>query len=213
MRLRRHLSYANLMATAAVFIALGGSAYALGRNSVGSRALKPAAVKSKQIKNRAVKTKKIAPRAVKAGKVRPNTLTGRQINERRLDFGEFVRSGSGGGSCDPTGFEFVSCGEVDIDLPVAGQALIVAAGGQNSVGGPASGECQIRVDGGSGVANANPGETTQNNTGLLAQNGFATTAVAFVAPGPHTYGLACNEREGDQRISQASISVLVIGRP
>jgi hypothetical protein len=47
-RIRRRLTYANLMATLAVFIALGGGAYAalqLPKNSV----------KSKQIKNRSVK--------------------------------------------------------------------------------------------------------------------------------------------------------------
>lgn len=49
MRIRERLSYANVMATIAVFLALGGGAYALslGRNSVGSPQLKPGAVKLK----------------------------------------------------------------------------------------------------------------------------------------------------------------------
>src|SRR5262245_58876192 len=47
MRVRERLTYANVMATIAVFLALGGGAYAvsLGRNSVGSPELKPGAVK------------------------------------------------------------------------------------------------------------------------------------------------------------------------
>lgn len=52
-RLRRHLTYANVMATLAVFIALGGVSYAavsLPANSVGSN----------QIKNKAVSLKKIS---------------------------------------------------------------------------------------------------------------------------------------------------------
>lgn len=46
-RLRSWLTYANVMATIAVFLALGGGAYAitLKRNSVGSKQIKPDAVK------------------------------------------------------------------------------------------------------------------------------------------------------------------------
>jgi hypothetical protein len=47
--LRDRLSYANVVATIALFVALGGGAYAitLGRNTVGSKQLKPGAVKKK----------------------------------------------------------------------------------------------------------------------------------------------------------------------
>ena len=61
-RIRRHLSYANVMATLAVFIALGGSSYAAYTIS-GS---------------------KIKDRSIRGGKLRHNTLTGRQIRESRL---------------------------------------------------------------------------------------------------------------------------------
>ena len=56
-RFRIHLSYANVMATVAVFVALGGSSYAafsLPKNSVGSR----------QLKNHAVTPKKVAASTV-----------------------------------------------------------------------------------------------------------------------------------------------------
>ena len=46
-RLRRHLTYANVMATGAMFVALGGASYAavtLPRNSVGAKQLKAHAV-------------------------------------------------------------------------------------------------------------------------------------------------------------------------
>jgi len=61
-RLRRHLSYANVMATLAVFIALGGSSYAV------------ATLNGKQLKNRSVRASKIAR----------NSLTGTEIRESRL---------------------------------------------------------------------------------------------------------------------------------
>jgi hypothetical protein len=60
--LRRKLSYANVMATIAVFIALGGSAYAVVKlppNSVGSKQLKKNAVTAAKIKDGAITGQKI----------------------------------------------------------------------------------------------------------------------------------------------------------
>jgi hypothetical protein len=56
-RIRAQLTYANVMATIAVFLALGGGAYAainLPAKSVGA----------KQLKNRAVTPKKVAPKTI-----------------------------------------------------------------------------------------------------------------------------------------------------
>jgi hypothetical protein len=52
-RIREHLSYANVMATLAVFIALGGGAWAIaiGRNDVGSRELAKNSVGSSELKD------------------------------------------------------------------------------------------------------------------------------------------------------------------
>ena len=75
--MRPKLTYANVMATIAVFIALGGASYAalkLPKNSVGA----------KQLKKNAVTTAKIKKEAVTAAKVRKGTLTGTQINASTL---------------------------------------------------------------------------------------------------------------------------------
>jgi hypothetical protein len=55
-RIRDQLTYANVMATIAVFIAISGGAYALTlpRNSVGSRQLRPDAVGRSEIQQGAV---------------------------------------------------------------------------------------------------------------------------------------------------------------
>lgn len=66
-RIRRHLTYANLIATIAAFIALGGASYAatqLPRNSVGA----------KQIKRNAITTAKIKNGAVTGAKIKSNSL-------------------------------------------------------------------------------------------------------------------------------------------
>jgi hypothetical protein len=53
-RLRARLTYANVMATVAVFIALGGSSYAalnLPKNAVGAAQLKTGSVRASEVKN------------------------------------------------------------------------------------------------------------------------------------------------------------------
>lgn len=59
--LRGKLTYANVMATVAVFIALGGAAYAAGlpKNSVGTKQLKNNAVTAAKIKNGTITGSKI----------------------------------------------------------------------------------------------------------------------------------------------------------
>ena len=76
-KLRSRLTYANVMSSIAVFIVLGGSAYAavkLPKNSVGA----------KQIKKGAVTRSKLANGAVNGSKVAAGSLTGK--------FGEAVRA-------------------------------------------------------------------------------------------------------------------------
>lgn len=60
---RPRLSYANVMSTIAVFIALGGTSYAVARNSIGNAQLRANAVTSAKIKNRSIHTVDLAPSA------------------------------------------------------------------------------------------------------------------------------------------------------
>lgn len=78
-RLRPRVNYANVMATVAVFLALGGGAYAatqLPKNSVGTKQLKRDAVTSPKVKNGSLLAKDFKkgqlPRG--AGEVKPVQL-------------------------------------------------------------------------------------------------------------------------------------------
>jgi hypothetical protein len=76
-KLRKRLSFANVMSVIAVFIALGGSSYAISKlpkNSVGP----------KQLKKNAVTTAKIKNKAVTGAKIKPGTITGTQVNASTL---------------------------------------------------------------------------------------------------------------------------------
>jgi hypothetical protein len=71
--LRKKLNYSNVIATIALFIALGGVAVAAGlhKNSVGT----------KQLKKRAVTSAKLAPKSVIVGKIGPSAvLPGNIVN-------------------------------------------------------------------------------------------------------------------------------------
>ncbi len=59
-QLRPRLTYANVMSTIAVFVVLGGSAYALTRGEVKSKHIAKNAVKTKQISDGAVTSAKLA---------------------------------------------------------------------------------------------------------------------------------------------------------
>jgi hypothetical protein len=49
--LTRRLSYANVTATVAVFIALGGTSYAVATGSIGTRQIKNNAIRSRDVRN------------------------------------------------------------------------------------------------------------------------------------------------------------------
>jgi len=75
-RIRDRLTYANVIATLALFVALGGSSYAalkLPRNSVGSVQIRTGAVASSEVKDRSLKLQDISKptRASLAGKQGP----------------------------------------------------------------------------------------------------------------------------------------------
>jgi hypothetical protein len=76
-RLRPKLSYSNVIASLALFVALGGVAVAAGlpKNSVGPNQLKRGSVTGAKIRKGAVTAGKLGPKSVVAGKLGPNAVT------------------------------------------------------------------------------------------------------------------------------------------
>ncbi|MBA2445374.1 MAG: hypothetical protein H0V49_08600 [Nocardioidaceae bacterium] len=83
-RARAHLSYSNVIATAALFVALGGTSYAvtaLPRNSVGPKQIRPNSVGSSELRKDAVRSKQLKSRSIKLqdiSVVARRSLQGRQ---------------------------------------------------------------------------------------------------------------------------------------
>lgn len=78
-RMKGRLTFANVMSVIAVFLALGGTAYALGRNSVGSKQIKKNAVTSVKIKNGAVTSSKLGAGAVGTGSIATGSVGGSNL--------------------------------------------------------------------------------------------------------------------------------------
>lgn len=71
-RIAKHLSFSNLIACTALFVALGGSVYAAGK------------ISGKQIKPSSLPGNRIKPKTVAPNRIKPNSLTGKQVNEKSL---------------------------------------------------------------------------------------------------------------------------------
>ncbi len=88
MKIRDHLTYANVMSTVALVLVIGGGgAYAAG--FIDSGDIVNNSIESRDLENR---------EAVKARDVRKNGLTGKEIKEKTLD-AECVRSPLGQLGC------------------------------------------------------------------------------------------------------------------
>ncbi|HWA53737.1 MAG TPA: hypothetical protein VG816_06145 [Solirubrobacterales bacterium] len=74
--MRKRLTYSNVIASLALFAALGGVAVAAGlpKNSVGPKQIKRGAVTAAKIRKQAVTSAKLATGAVTIGKLAPNSV-------------------------------------------------------------------------------------------------------------------------------------------
>lgn len=86
-RFAKHLTFSNVVACLALFIALGGVSYAavkLPKNSVSTKQIKKNAVTESKIRKSAVTGAKIRTKTIRGSDLGDNTVTGTQINEATL---------------------------------------------------------------------------------------------------------------------------------
>jgi hypothetical protein len=82
-RLRRHITYANIVSTLALVLALsGGAVYAAGK--IGGNQIRKGAIHSFQIKNRQVRRQDIAGGSINSRKVSNDSLTSKDVREETL---------------------------------------------------------------------------------------------------------------------------------
>ncbi len=160
-RVRSHLTYANVMATVAVFIALGGASYA-------AFSLPNDSVKSKHIKNGQVKTGDIRQDAIKGPKVADGSLA--LSDSARSEESNLSGSTVSARSCDEANFGFSSLNLQDGDI-----GFLVPTGGDGVPGGIVFGRPAFA----SGDSNFLTGVCNITNADIVLPTPFPVRVYAF----------------------------------
>ena len=173
-KLRKHLTYANVMATLGVFIALGGTSVAavsLQRNSVRSAHIKDGQVRSADVGNASLRARDFAAGELPRGPQGEPGPRGPQ--------------GEPGPSARSEGYVG---GSIGIDLPPGRYLLNGRAHLNNAGSGSARVECAFEVAGAApaasyrGIADIPPGETSVPVAGSVEVVGAPRKVRIFCNP-------------------------------
>lgn len=131
---RKCLTYANVMATVAVFLALGGGAYAMLRlppRSVGNRQLRSNAVSGAKVKNGSLTGVDIATSSLTGENIAPASLNGSNIG--KLGLANLL--GASGTAINDGAVQQASgtCGRYEFSAPGAQPGDGVMLGGSDAV--------------------------------------------------------------------------------
>jgi hypothetical protein len=98
-RMQRHLTFANVVAVVALFVALSAGAWAAGlkKNSVGTKKIKDGAVSVTDLQDNAVTGAKVVDGSVGGVDVGDDTITGSEIDESSLQGIKVATTDSVGG--------------------------------------------------------------------------------------------------------------------
>lgn len=145
-RFRRHLTYANVISTLALLLALGlGTSYAasqLAPKSVGEPQLRPGAVTATKIRKSAVTAPKIKAAAVKQGKIASGAVTGDKIAQGVVDSSKIPS-----GAITPDKIPNDSLTGAKVDEATLGQVPSAANATSATTAGTANPEAFAKVDG------------------------------------------------------------------
>ena len=192
------------MATIAVFVALGGGAYAftLPRNSVDS----------KQIKNHAVTTRKIAKGAVSTSKVKDFSLTAKDFRPSQLP----ILAGRTADEADPPSMQgSVPIKQLSITTTRTGRLFVLATLRDSFLtcgAVPCAAYWGVYVD---GTAVAHTGVRLQASAGQSDGNTFYTlfgVSSAVLGPGTHMVTLARQDLQSPSSVGEigAQLGALAI---
>jgi hypothetical protein len=87
-KLRSCLTYANVMATVAVFVALGGTSYAIATGSIGSREIENNSVGTKDLRNSGVRGRDVRNGTIRSADVGNGSLLAADFKAGQLPAGE-----------------------------------------------------------------------------------------------------------------------------
>jgi hypothetical protein len=132
-KLRPRLTYANLIATIALFVALGATSYAVATGSIGTR----------EIKNNSIRTKDVRNNDIRSKDVRNGTLLAEDFKAGQLPAGPKGETGAEGAQGGPgvSGLQLVfATSAVDSKSPKSANAIcpagkrVIGSGGNHAGG-------------------------------------------------------------------------------
>lgn len=88
--IRKHLSYANVMSTLAVFLLLGGAGAYAAQKKIGATAIKSSAVTTAKIKNGAVTAPKVKAGAISSDKIVDGAIGNSKLAEGSVTTGKIA---------------------------------------------------------------------------------------------------------------------------
>jgi hypothetical protein len=162
-RVRARLTYANVTATLALFVALGGTTYAaakLPRNSVGSAQLRSKSVTSTKIRDRSVALRDISTSARRSlqgaqgsqGPVGPAGPAGPGVDDRAaITKGGLKVAGNARGASHTTGNEYTVEFTHDVSGCIYTATLAAVNNGVAVEQPPAGGDASVASAGGANV--------------------------------------------------------------
>jgi hypothetical protein len=190
------------MSTVALFVALGGGAYAfsLGKDSVGPRQIADGAVGSPEVKDGSLRGKDI----------RKNSVTGRQVSEDSLRLPLAATSSASVPAffCDLSAPGTTACGRITLKTRTRGRILAFAGGTITPPSGNVGlASCSLVVD---GARVAQAGNLSEGQPRDFALSGVS----ARLAAGDHEIAVNCERSSIDpvSRIDGESLSALLVAR-
>lgn len=156
----RFLSFSNVVACLALFIALGGSVYAAAK--INGKQIKRSSLPGNRLKPRTVTGRRIKPKTLTGRQIKPGSLTADQINQKTLT------------EINAAGLANVRYEAVTVSLPVNGRpGTTVTANcptGSYAIGG--------------GATVSDEDEATVNDSGPSPlRTGWTATGFAWFSPG------------------------------
>jgi hypothetical protein len=231
----RRPSAALVVATVALFVALGGVGYAAA--TIGSAAIVDNSIKSKDVRNGGLRGKDVGADTLKGADVDESSL-GQVPSAANADNAanaanaqSAVNAGNadtvGGigpdaltigrsalGGCEP-GTAFADCASVTLPMPRAGRVLVTAGGqwhSDNPAGTSVRGLCRINLDGSPFSSPTEEGSLSQQTDGNQEQALSGITLVTGVLPaGDHTFVVACSDDVGDMDFTDVRLSAVLLG--
>jgi len=214
------------VALVALFVALGGTSYAVSR--IDGRHLMTASVSGKKLKRNTLGTREIresslakVPAAVRADRATSAGVAGTLTDAAAASLTVARSAADPDDRCHPADSvskPFLDCASVTVALPRAGRVLLVGTAGvaKADTNVPFSAGCQLEADDGAVTGSlAHGGEDFDTTPGMHFADtpfGIATTAVTPVmAAGAHVFALACQQTDPDALVVDAKISAVMIG--